>query len=104
MTGEVEADCCELFFCMHSVCMRPACTSTDDCRMHALCLQCLVNYTSLRVPNELWERIKTHAEHLKKSATATAVECISDSLDQMEASKPGVPRVVELAHFLKKKS
>jgi predicted transcriptional regulator len=60
-----------------------------------------VSYTSVRIPNELWERIKRHAERLKKSATATAVECISDSLDEMETKKPGVPKIVQLSHFLK---
>lgn len=60
-----------------------------------------VDYTNLRLPTELWERIKKHSERLKKSATATAVECISDSLDEMEAKKPGVPKIVQLSHFLK---
>jgi hypothetical protein len=60
-----------------------------------------MSHTMLRVPNAIWKRVKDHAERLKKSATATAVECIADSLDEMDAKKPGVPKIVQLSHFLK---
>ena len=38
---------------------------------------------------------------MKLSATATAVECISDSVDEMKAKKPSLSKIVQLSHFLK---
>jgi hypothetical protein len=74
-------------------------------KKNALCMRyaygACMSHTMLRVPNDLWQRIKSHAKRLKKSATATAVECISDSLDEMEAKKPNVSKIVQLSHFLK---
>lgn len=60
-----------------------------------------VKFTNIRIPVELWERCKANAKVMKKSGAATAMECISDCMDQMDAPAPGVPAVVQ-TFFLRK--
>lgn len=62
-----------------------------------------MEHTNLRLPIKLWERCKKHAATLNKSATATAVDCVADCLDEMEKRAPEVPKIVRLFHFLAKK-
>lgn len=79
-------------------------TSSDVCKIVAHCTRGAyvvhVEYTNIRVPIDVWERCKETAKTLKKSANATAVECISDCLDEMGKAEPGVPKIARLHQLM----
>jgi len=59
-------------------------------------------FTQVRLPKKLWNRVVAASLVLGYSGAKTVEEIVETSLDQMEAKAPGVPKAVELYHFHKK--
>lgn len=62
-----------------------------------------MKFVQVKTPGETWERIKAAAEVTGQSATALANQILADSLDQMEASVPKLPTVIEVYRLRAKK-